>query len=88
MKLFKVNKYLVMAALLIVTALLFILGKGHEAHGAVLANAAVISLTDEEKKDMTESDQKVLLAMKKMVAQVKGRHSNRHHHKRRSASLN
>jgi hypothetical protein len=71
MKLFKVNKYLVMAALLIVTALLFILGKGHEAHGAVLANAAVISLTDEEKKDMTESDQKVLLAMKKMVAQVK-----------------
>lgn len=71
MKLFKVNKYLVMAALLIVTALLFILGKGHEAHGAVLANAAVITLTDEEKKDMTEGDQKVLLAMKKMVAQVK-----------------
>jgi hypothetical protein len=70
MKLFKVNKYLVMAALMLVTALLFVLGKGHEAHGAH-CNAAVITLTDEEKKDMSDSEQKVLLAMKKMVGQVK-----------------
>lgn len=71
MKRFKVNKYLVIAALFLVTALLFLFGKGHEAHGAFLANAAVITLTDEEKKDMGETEQKVLLAMKKMVAQVK-----------------
>lgn len=71
MKLFKVNKYLVMAALFLVTALLFILGKGHEASGIALANAAVVSLTDEEKKDLNDNEQKVFLALKKMVAEVK-----------------
>jgi hypothetical protein len=72
MKLFKVNKYLVMAALFLITALLFVFGKHQEAHGMLTANAAVITLTDEEKKDFTEEkDQKVLLALKKMVAQVK-----------------
>lgn len=72
MKLLKVNKYLVMAALLLVTALLFIFGKGHEAAGVLTANVAVVHLTDEEKKDFNESEQKMILAYKKMLAEVKG----------------
>jgi hypothetical protein len=71
MKLSKLNKYLMIAALFIVTALLFVLGKGHDAAGIALATGPVITLTEEEKKDMSESEQKVLIAMKKMVAQVK-----------------
>lgn len=73
MKRLKVNKYLVMAALMLITALLFVLGKGHEAAGVAMATGPVITLTDEEKKDFTEEkDQKIYLAMKKMIAEVKG----------------
>ncbi len=71
MKLFKVNKYLIMAALFLVTALLFVLGKGHEAAGIALANTAVVTLTDEEKKDLNEDSQKTLLAIKKHTHQMK-----------------
>jgi hypothetical protein len=68
MKLFKVNKYLVMAALLLITALLFVLGRHQEAHGMLTADAAVISLSDEEKSIVTEEkDQKVFLALKKWL---------------------
>src|SRR5690349_10911878 len=71
MKKFKVNKSLVAIALLIVTALLFVFGKGHEAHGIALANVAAVSLTAEEKSGFSEAEQKVILAVKKLTLELK-----------------
>jgi hypothetical protein len=71
MKKFKVNKFLAAGALLIVTALLFILGKGHEGHGIAMAAGAVVSLTEAEKAEFNESEQKVILAVKKLAGQMK-----------------
>jgi flagellar biosynthesis chaperone FliJ len=71
MKTFKVNKFLTAGLLLLVTALLFILGKGPEAHGIAMATGAVISLTDAEKKEFNEAEQKMVLAIKKMAVELK-----------------
>jgi hypothetical protein len=71
MKRFKANKFLATAALLIVTALLFILGKGHETHGIAMAAGAIVSLTEEEKSGFSEQEQKVVLAVKKLAVQMK-----------------
>lgn len=71
MKTFKMNKYMAFAIGLFVVAALFILGKGHEAGGVAFANTAMISLTAEEKEGFTESEQKVILAVKKMADQMK-----------------
>jgi hypothetical protein len=71
MKRIKQSKYLVMAAMFLVTALLAIFGHAQEAHGLSIAGAAVVTLSDEEKKDLSETEQKFLLACKKMVAEVK-----------------
>jgi hypothetical protein len=63
-----------------VTALLFILGKGHaqEAHGIAMATVAtVISLTDAEKKSFNEAEQKVMLAVKKMTVELKDQRGQR-----------
>lgn len=71
MKRFKVNKYLVMGAMLLVTALLFILGRHEEAHGLLTADVAVVTLTDQEKQGLNEDEQKIVLACKKLVEQAK-----------------
>jgi hypothetical protein len=70
MKKFKMNKYMVMGLLLLVTALLFIMGRGHDAHGAALATT-VVTLTDAEKQGFSEAEQKVILAVKKLTVQLK-----------------
>jgi HK97 family phage major capsid protein len=69
MKRFKFSKLWVMAAGLLVTILLFVLGHGGHEHAA-LATATAITLTEEEKKDMNENEIKVLLAMKKIAKQM------------------
>jgi hypothetical protein len=71
MKKFKVNRYLLAAALMVVTALLFVFGKGHEAHGLALADVAVVSLTADEQKGFSEAEQKVILAVKKLTFELK-----------------
>jgi hypothetical protein len=73
MKKFKVNKFLTAGLLFVVTALLFILGKGHaqEAHGIAMATVATVTLTDAEKTGFSEAEQKVILAVKKLTEQLK-----------------
>ena len=71
MKKIKLNKYLAIAIGLFVTIALFLLGKGDEAGGAMLANTAVVSLTEAEKAGFNEQEQKVILAVKKMAEQMK-----------------
>jgi len=71
MKRFKMNKYIAIALGLFVTAMLFIMGKGDNPGDVVLANAAVISLSAEEKEGFNEQEQKVILAVKKMADQMK-----------------
>jgi hypothetical protein len=67
MKRFKISKWGLLAVGLLITIVLFLLGH-HNESGAVLANAgAVATLTDQEKKDFSESEQKVILAVKNMV---------------------
>jgi hypothetical protein len=65
----KMNKYLLMGLLFVVTALLMLLGKGSEAAGFVMANTAVVSLTEAEKEGLSDEQQKLVLAMKKQAAQ-------------------
>jgi hypothetical protein len=71
LKLVQSNKFLMAGLLFLVTALLMILGRHEEAHGALIANTAIVSLSDQEKEGLNETEQKFLLACKKMVAQVK-----------------
>lgn len=75
MKRFKMNKYVLFGLGILVTAALYVLGQhGHSdtATGAALANTgAVIALSDVEKAGFNEQEQKVLLAVKKMAAQMK-----------------
>jgi HK97 family phage major capsid protein len=69
MKRFKFSKLWVMAAGLLVTIVLSLLGHGGHEH-AVFATAAAVTLTEEEKQGMNENEVKVLLAMKKIAAQM------------------
>lgn len=71
MKRFLSNKKLVTVALFLVTALLVVFGKGHEATGFAMANIGAISLTESEKAEFNEGEQKLLLAIKKQAAQLK-----------------
>lgn len=71
MKRFMSRRNLVGLALMLVTAVLFILGKGHDAAGIAMANIGVISLTEAEKAEFNEGEQKLLLAIKKQAAQLK-----------------
>jgi hypothetical protein len=71
MKTFRANKYLVAGLMLVVTALLMILGRHEEAQGALIANTAVVSLTEQEKEGFNEQEQKVILAVKKQALQLK-----------------
>lgn len=71
MKTFKAKRLLIMGVMMIVTALLFICGKGHDAAGVALANTAVISLSDAEKEGFSEHEQKMILACKKLTHQIK-----------------
>jgi Phage capsid family len=68
------NKYVLGALALLVTAALFMLGHKDnpgDAAGAILANGAIITLTDAEKSEFNESEQKLVLAMKKYANQLK-----------------
>lgn len=71
MKSIKLNKYLVFAIGLLVTAALFIFGKEQDAAGIGLMNTAIITLSEEEKAGFSENEQKVILAVKKMAEQMK-----------------
>jgi hypothetical protein len=71
MKILKTNKYVIMGAMLLVTALLFVFGRHAEAQGLLTANAAVVTLSDAEKQGLNEDEQKVVLACKKLVEQAK-----------------
>lgn len=73
MKHFKINKYLAMAIGIFIAVALFLLGRGEEAGGVVIANAAIVTLTEEEKAGFSENEQKVILAVKKMAEQMKGK---------------
>lgn len=66
------NKYLAMGLGIMVTALLFLLdkGNGNDPVGPALATAAAVTLTEEEKKDFSEGEQKMLLAVKKLCAKT------------------
>jgi hypothetical protein len=70
MKRLKESKFLVMGAMLLVTALLFILGRHQEAAGMLTANTAVVSLTETEKAGFSEDEQKFVLASKKLAKQM------------------
>lgn len=72
MKKFKMNKYLAFGLAILVTAILFVVGKDHSLHaGETLATVgAAISLTEQEKAGFTESEQKMILAVKKLTAQM------------------
>lgn len=71
MKTFRLNKFLVAGLLFLVTALLVLFGKADEASSFAMATPAAIVLTEEEKKDLTEAEQKFYLGCKKLIAQVK-----------------
>lgn len=66
------NRYVLIGLGLLVTVALFLFGQnGHEsAGGAMLANAAVISLTDAEKAEFNDGEQKLLLAVKKLAVNM------------------
>lgn len=71
MKKFLSNKFLITGAMLLVTALLFVFGRHEEAKGVIMANSAVITLTDAEKDGFNDQEQKVILAVKKQALQLK-----------------
>jgi hypothetical protein len=71
MKRIRINKIFIAGALFLVTAMLFLMGRHDEASGMVLANTAVVSLSDVEKAEFNEQEQKLLLAIKKQAAQLK-----------------
>jgi CII-binding regulator of phage lambda lysogenization HflD len=71
MKRIRMNKYLAIGLGLFVTVMLFLIGKGDEVTGAVLATIPVISLTEVEKSGFSETEQKVILACKKLAEQMK-----------------
>lgn len=73
MKSFKMNKYLAIGLGLFVTLALFLFGKSHDTQGAegiYMTAAAAITLTDAEKAEFNEHEQKLVLAFKKMAAQM------------------
>lgn len=69
---FKLNKYVLICLGLLLTVGFLIFGKGneHEAHGISLATVGAITLTSEEKDGFNDAEQKMLIAVKKMLAGV------------------
>ncbi len=69
MKKFNLNRYFRIAVSLFAAAMLFVLGHhGHAEVGAALATgAAAVTLTDEEKAGLSDDEQKVVLACKKVT---------------------
>jgi len=71
---FATKRWAFIAAGILLTVAFFIFGKGtgveHDGPGVALANVAAITLTEDEKKDFNEGEQKMLLAVKKMIAGV------------------
>lgn len=71
MKSIKINKYLMFALGALVVAALFIMGKTDEGMSLAVAPVGAITLTESEKAEFNEGEQKVLLAVKKYAAQMK-----------------
>ena len=64
---FKMNRWLLLGIIAFITAMLYLIG-GHQPHpGEVLAEVATITLTDQEKAGFSEGEQKMLLAVKKLM---------------------
>ncbi len=67
LKFLKANRWWIVAGIAIISLLLFLVG-GHQPHaGEIIAETAVITLTEEEKTGMSEAEQKMLLATKKLI---------------------
>jgi HK97 family phage major capsid protein len=64
----KVNRWMLFCAMALLTALLYLFG-GNQHPGEVLAEvgAGAIVLTEEEKAGMTEAEQKMMIAVKKLI---------------------
>lgn len=64
------NKHLMLRVMCaVVAALLFVFGGDSAEAGTTVAMAAAVALTDEEKSTFNEQEQKMILAVKKLVAQ-------------------
>jgi hypothetical protein len=72
----KMNKYLVIVLGVLIAIALFIVGKGTGHEEVTLAAGAVVSLSEQEKTEFNEGEQKLVLAVKKMVANLKDEISN------------
>ncbi len=72
MKKIKMSRGLTIALSLLITATLFIVGKGeaHEAPGMIMANIGLITLTEAEKSGFSEGEKKVIAAVEKLCGQV------------------
>lgn len=68
-KYFKLNRATAIILSLVVTVILFIVGKGDHDHVMVM-EGAVIALTPAEKEGFNEGEQKLLIAVKKMASQM------------------
>lgn len=67
-KLSKVNRWLLLGLVALVTALLYLFG-GNDAHaGEIIASTVAVALTEEEKAGFTEAEQKVIGAVKTIMA--------------------
>lgn len=64
----RINRWLLLALVALVTALLYVFGGSEAAAGSTLATTAVVTLTEEEKAGFNEAEQKMLLAVKKLMA--------------------
>jgi hypothetical protein len=71
MKKFKMNRILLGCIGLLIAVALLIVGRDHEAGGAIMLNAgAMVSLSDAEKEGFSDQEQKVILAVKKLTTQL------------------
>ncbi len=70
MKKFKMNRFLLAGIALLVAAVLFIVGKDHDASNAVLATAPVIAFSETEKASLNDEEKKMVGAMEKLANQL------------------
>ena len=75
MRKIKMSRGLTIALSLLITATLFIVGKGeaHEAPGLIMANIGLITLTEAEKSGFNENEKKVIAAVEKLCGQVQSK---------------
>lgn len=75
MKKIKMSRGLTIALSLLITATLFIVGKGEaqEAQGMMMANIGLITLTEAEKSGFNDNEKKVIAAVEKLCGQVQSK---------------